>query len=428
MRRRIVVTGLGCVNAFGSDASAFWNSLKEGKSGVGLTTLFDTSTFPTKISAEISNWSMAAVGEDAQRWAPVTRQTQFAAAAAKRAMQAAGLLDHNLDPRRLGVYLGCGDAYQDFNQFVQLVADSTDGDLFDVSEFVRAGLKLLRPDIELQLQPHMAGMYLAGMFNAQGPASSCFTACAASTQAIGEAAELVRRGDADAMIAGGAHSLIHPFGFTGLNLLTALSTKNLCPASASRPFDRDRDGFVMGEGAAMVVVEEYEHAVARGADILAEISGYGVSADAYRVTDSHPDARGAIRCMHMALDDAKLSADAIGYINAHGTSTLMNDRMETLAIKRVFGASAYSTPISSTKSMTGHLLAAAGATEVVVCLLALNDGVVPPTINYEHPDHECDLDYVPNEARDVRCQHILTNSFGFGGQNAALILSSPRAA
>jgi 3-oxoacyl-[acyl-carrier-protein] synthase II len=314
--------------------------------------------------------------------------------------------------------------YQDFGQFVHLIDESMDGSQVDTARFMRAAMRALDPATETERQPHMASSHLAAMFDAQGPNVSSFTACAASSQAIGESAELIRRGDADIMLAGGTHSLINPLGVTGLSLLTALSRHEGVPAEASRPFDRDRDGFVLGEGAGILMLERWEHAVARGAPIHGEITGYGSAADAYRITDVHPEGRGAAACMKLALDDARLNPEEIDYINAHGTSTLLNDKVETMAIKRIFGSKAYQTPISSTKSMTGHLLAAAGVTELIVCLMALRDGALPPTINLHTPDEECDLDYVPNEARDARCRHVLTNSFGFGGQNVSLVVSA----
>jgi len=266
----------------------------------------------------------------------------------------------------------------------------------------------------------MPAGHLASLFNAQGPNVNCLTACAASSQAIGEATEIIRRGEADVMLSGGTHTMIHPFGVTGFCLLTALSTRNDEPTRASRPFDRERDGFVLGEGAGMVVLEALEHAQARGAKIYGEIVGYGSTADAFRITDTHPEGRGAISCIRMALADA--GVDRVDYINAHGTSTTVNDKVETLAVKQVFGEEAYRIPVSSTKSMMGHLIAAAGATELIFCLLAIRDNVLPPTINYEYPDPECDLDYVPNVARRTRCDTALSNSFGFGGQNISLIV------
>jgi 3-oxoacyl-[acyl-carrier-protein] synthase II len=275
----------------------------------------------------------------------------------------------------------------------------------------------------MEQEPGMSASHLAELFDARGPNFNCLTACAASSQAIGEAVEIIRRGDADVMLSGGTHSMIHPFGVTGFNLLTALSTNNDDPRGASRPFDRDRDGFVLGEGAAMVVLEELEHARQRGARIYGEVTGYGSTADAYRITDTHPEGRGATRCIKLALEDAGLNGDDIHYINAHGTSTSVNDKVETLAIKNAFGEHAYQIPVSSTKSMMGHLIAAAGATELIVCLMAIRDRVLPPTINYQTPDPECDLDYIPNVARQARCDHALSNSFGFGGQNITLIVS-----
>jgi 3-oxoacyl-[acyl-carrier-protein] synthase II len=272
----------------------------------------------------------------------------------------------------------------------------------------------------------MPAGHLASMFDAQGPNFNCLTACAASSQAIGEAAEIIRRGDADVMLSGGTHSMIHPFGVTGFNLLTALSTRNDEPTRASRPFDRERDGFVLGEGASMVILEDLDRAKARGATIHGEMVGYGSTADAFRITDTHPEGRGAIRCVQMALADAQMNPDQVDYVNAHGTSTTVNDKVETLAIKQVFGPRAYKLPMSSTKSMMGHLIAAAGATELIICLMAIRDGVLPPTINYDNPDPLCDLDYVPNTAREARCDVALSNSFGFGGQNIALLVARYR--
>jgi 3-oxoacyl-[acyl-carrier-protein] synthase II len=423
MRPRVVVTGLGCITSLGGDAEQLWRRLLRGESGIGPTTLFDTTNFPIRIAAEVRDWTIADAGEDPQRWRHHPRQTLFAVGAAKQAFADAGLEGTAWDPTRLGVYLGSGDVHQDFGQFVRILDRSMRGDKVDLAEFARASLEILDPAAEMEREPHMAASHLASLFDAQGPNVSSFTACAASSQAVGESAEIIRRGDADIMIAGGTHSLIHPFGLTGLSLLTALSQHNDEPTKASRPFDRDRDGFVLGEGAGILILERLDHALARGAQIYGEINGYGASADAFRITDIHPDGRGATSCMQRALDDAQLNPEEIDYINAHGTSTPVNDKVETLAIKRVFGPEAYRTPVSSTKSMTGHLLAAAGVTELIVCLMALRDGALPPTINYETPDRDCDLDYVPNEARDARCRHILTNSFGFGGQNVSLVVS-----
>jgi 3-oxoacyl-[acyl-carrier-protein] synthase II len=342
--------------------------------------------------------------------------------AAKQAVRESDILG-KVEPTRFGIYLGAGEGQQDFFRFAQMMcaAVGEDGQL-DLKVFVEVGLEILDPVAELEQEPNMPSGYLAGLLNAQGPNVNCLTACAASSQAIGEATEIIRGGEADVMLSGGTHSMIHPFGVTGFNLLTALSERNDEPERASRPFDMHRDGFVLGEGASMLVLEELEHARRRGVEIHGEILGYGTTADAFRITDTHPEGRGAISCIRMALADAGKNPEEIHYINAHGTSTAVNDKVETLAIRKTFGDHADKTPVSSTKSMMGHLIAAAGATELIVCLLALRDQVVPPTINYETPDPACDLDYVPGEARQVTCRAALSNSFGFGGQNISLIV------
>jgi 3-oxoacyl-[acyl-carrier-protein] synthase II len=422
MRRRVVITGIGCITPLGTEVDQMWSRLMNSDSAVDYTTVFDASNFPTKISAEVRNWDITDIGEDAERWKYRGRHTKFAAGAAKKAVQDSGVLDRKLDPTRFGVYLGSGEGQQDFDCFTKMMAAALDGDKLDVAKFTKAGLETLHPVVELEQEPNMPAGHLASMFDAQGPNANCLTACAASSQAIGEAAEIIRRGDADVMLSGGTHSMIHPFGVTGFNLLTALSTRNDEPTRASRPFDRDRDGFVLGEGAAMVILEDLEHARARGAKIYGEVLGYGSTADAFRITDTHPEGRGAASCIRMALDDAGLGLDQVHYINAHGTSTSVNDKVESLAIKTVFGDQAYKIPVSSTKSMMGHLIAAAGATELIICLKAIENNVLPPTINYDTPDPECDLDYVPNTAREARCDYALSNSFGFGGQNIALIV------
>ncbi len=423
MKRRVVVTGIGCVTPLGTSVPQLWANLVEGQSGVGLTTLFDASNFPTKIAAEVRDWSIAADGEDPDEWASRGRHTRFAAGAAKQAMGDSGLLG-TVAPERLGVYLGAGEGQQDFGAFGRMMVTALKKGEFDLGAFIQQGLNELDPQLELEQEPNMPAGYLAALFDAQGPNINCLTACAASSQAIGEATEMIRRGEVDAMLSGGAHSMIHPFGVTGFNLLTALSERNDDPKGASRPFDKERDGFVLGEGASMVVLEEYEHAKARGADIYGEIAGYGTTADAFRITDTHPEGRGATTCIRMALADAGKTAEEIHYVNAHGTSTTVNDKVETLAIKQALGDHAYKVPISSTKSMMGHLIAAAGATELIVCLMAIRHGIAPPTINYHTPDPACDLDYVPNAARDVPITTTLSNSFGFGGQNISLIATA----
>jgi 3-oxoacyl-[acyl-carrier-protein] synthase II len=423
MRRRVVVTGMGWVTPLGSDIEQVWQRLLKGESGVGRTTLFDASNFPTQISAEVRDWDLTDAGEDPARWKFQGRHTHFAIGAATKAVRDSGVLDKPIDPTRFGVYLGSGEGQQDFDAFTRMVVSALTADGLDIAEFTKTGLEILNPVCELEQEPNMPVGHLAALFNAQGPNANCLTACAASSQAVGEASEMIRRGDVDVMLSGGTHSMIHPFGVTGFNLLTALSTNNADPTKASRPFDRHRDGFVLGEGASMLILEELEHAQARGARIYAELVGYGSTADAFRITDTHPEGRGAVSCLQMALADAELNPEDIHYINAHGTSTSVNDKVETLAIKKVFGDQAYKTPVSSTKSMMGHLIAAAGATELIICLLAIRDNVLPPTINYETPDPDCDLDYIPNQARPVRCDHAASNSFGFGGQNVTLIAS-----
>ena len=424
MRRRVVVTGIGCVTPLGNDVATLWKNLQEGASGVGLTTLFDARNFPTKISAEVRDWDVSKVGEKVDDWKHHGRHTRFAVGSAIQAVRDSGILDDKtLDPTRFGVYLGSGEGQQNFDHFTKMMMSAMKGPELDIAAFAKTGLEILDAREELAQEPNMPAGHLAGLFNAQGPNVNCLTACAASSQAIGEAVEMIRHGDADVMLSGGAHSMIHPFGVTGFNLLTALSTSNAEPTRASRPFDMNRDGFVLGEGASMLVLEDLARAKRRGAHIYGEIIGYGSTADAFRITDTHPEGRGAASCLKMALADAGKNIEDIHYINAHGTSTDVNDRVESLAIKKVFGDHAYKVPISSTKSMMGHLIAAAGATEAIICLLAIRDGVLPPTTNYETPDPDCDLDYIPNEARRARCEVAASNSFGFGGQNITLIVS-----
>ena len=427
MKRRVVVTGLGCVTPLGADVEKVWSRLLAGESAVDYITRFDASSFPTKIAAEVKNWDLSDVGEDPARWLNQGLHTQFAIGAGKKAMADSGVLDASFDPIRFGVYTGSGEGQQEFTRFARMMtsginAGKAQGVDFSLLDFLREGLSDFNAESEIEQEPNMPAAHLAAMFGLQGPNSNCLTACAASVQAVGEATELIRRGDCDLMLSGGTHSMIHPMGVMGFNLLTALSTNNEHPQGASRPFDRLRDGFVLGEGSVMCVLEEYEHAKARGAKIYGEIAGYGSTADAFRITDIHPEGRGAIACIQMALDDAGCNPDEVDYINAHGTSTTVNDKVETLAIKKVFGDRAYKIPVSSTKSMVGHMIAAAGASEMMYCLLAMRDGAVPPTINYENPDPLCDLDYVPNEARQVKCDCCLTNSFGFGGQNVSILV------
>ncbi len=408
------------INPLGHERDSVWAALQESQSGVAKTTLFDASEFPTKIAAEIKNWTFES---DDPALAKVSRHTQFAIAAARQAMDDSGVLSSIDDPTRFGVYLGSGEGDQNFDNLSDMCAHAMADGEYSGAGFMKRGQVIVDGIREMEYEPNVPAARLADLFNAQGPNMNCLTACAASSQAVGEATEIIRRGGADVMLSGGCHSMIHPLGVTGFNKLTALSENNADPTKASRPFDRLRDGFVLGEGAAMVILEELESAKKRGAQIYGEVQGYGTTADAFRVTDIPPEGYGGIGAMRMAIADACLNPNDIQYVNAHGTSTIVNDKVETQACREVFGDDAAKIPVSSTKSMMGHLIAAAGVTEMIVCLLAIRDGVLPPTINYENPDPLCDLDYIPNEARQVDIQYALNNSFGFGGQNISLCLS-----
>jgi len=426
MSRRVVITGMGWITPLGHNIDGVWQRLLAGETGTAPITVFDARTFPTQFAAEVKNFDLRAfLGPHYERHKTASRNSGFALAAAELAWKDAGLdRASDLVPEQIGVYLGGGEGPIDFDNFVAAAIAGWDPerrqlDAVRWAEVARARLTAVK---EFEQDPNCAAGHIACRFNAQGPNFNTLTACAASTQALGEAAELIRRGDADVMISGGAHSMIHPLGVTGFNRLTALSTRNDDYRSASRPFDRTRDGFVLGEGAGILILEELEAARRRGARILAEIIGYGSTADAFRVTDMHETGRGAVAAMRGALADAGVSVDDIDYISAHGTGTEENDKIETLAIKTVFGARATQVPISSVKSMLGHLIAGAGAVELITCVLAIRDQIVPPTANYREPDPNCDLDYVPNQPRRLRVRTCLSNSFGFGGQNDTLII------
>jgi 3-oxoacyl-[acyl-carrier-protein] synthase II len=436
MSNRIVITGMGWITPMGHAVEPVWKRLLNGESGIAPTTLFDASTFPTTFSAEVKDYRLADHIGDVSRHPEVGRNTQFALGAAAQAWQAAGLPplgthaqpatrnSQQLDLDRVGIYLGSGEGSLDFTAYTgaALSAWQADANAIDTVKWAEMAREYMHAIRELEQEPNMPLSHLALLTGARGPAFNCLTACAASTQAIGEATEILRRGDADVMIAGGAHSMIHPFGVTGFNRLTALSTNNDDPVRASRPFDAQRGGFVLGEGAGMVILETLEHAQQRGANILAEVVGYGSTADAFRITDQDPDGAGAIAAMKEALADARLQPQDVHYINAHGTGTKENDGNETTAIKSVFGDHAKNVPVSSIKSMMGHLIAAAGAVELICCILAIRDQVLPPTTNWENFDPECDLDYIPNTARRARVEVALSNSFGFGGQNDTIII------
>jgi len=405
LRRRVVVTGLGAVTPVGIGVDAFWRGLLEGRSGVGYITRFDTTDFPVKIGAEVTDFDPLDFidRKEARR---MDRFCQFAVAAAELAVEDAGL--DKYDPDRTGVVMGTGVGGME--TLIQQL---------DVMK--RRGPERVSPFFVPMMIANMAAGQIAIRFDARGPNSTVVTACAAATNAIGDAFRIIASGLADVMITGGAEAAFVPIAVAGFWTMRALSRRNGEPEKASRPFDAGRDGFVMGEGAGVLVLESLEHALARGAEIYGEVLGYGMAADAYHITAPAPRGAGGVRSMTWALEDAGLEPESVDYINAHGTSTPLNDRLETEAIKTVFGQHAYKLAVSSTKSVTGHLLGAAGAIEAMACLLAIRDGVVPPTINHDQPDEGCDLDYVPNVARRMKVRIALSNSFGFGGQNATLI-------
>ena len=427
MNRRVVITGMGWITPLGHDIESVWKRVLAGESGIAKTTIFNAQTFPTQFAAEVKGFDPKnfLAPEEYERHKTASRQAAFALAAARMAWDSSRLGEKlDLDRTHVGVYLGGGEGPLDFEHFVAAAVDGWDyaaGTLNSV-RWAEVALKCLSEVTEAEQDPNMAAAHIAELFGIEGPNFNTLTACAASTQAIGEATNLIRRGDANVMISGGCHSMIHPLGVTGFNRLTALSTRNDACISASRPFDRTRDGFVLGEGAGMLILEELEHAKARGAKILCEVLGYGSTADAFRITDIHEDGRGGIAAMRMAIKDAGLKIEDIHYISAHGTGTAENDKIESLAIKGVFGDHAKKVPISSVKSMLGHLIAAAGACELITCVLAIRDQVLPPTINYQNPDPLCDLDYVPNQMRKAQVKTCLSNSFGFGGQNDTLVI------
>ena len=405
--RRVVVTGLGAVTPLGIGVGPTWEAILAGRSGVGRITKFDPSDFSTTIAAEVKGF----VPEDFIDRKEIKRMDPFihlAMASAHFAMTDAGLtIDEELAPR-VGVYMGSGlGGLSTLERYHQA--------------YLEEGVRKISPFFIPMLISNLAPGHIAIRYGAKGPNITTTTACAASSHAIGEALLAIRRGVCDAVIAGGSEATITPMGLGGFCAMKALSTRNGDPAGASRPFDKDRDGFVMGEGAAMLILEELGFAKKRGANIYAELCGYGASGDAHHVTAPAPGGEGAVRCMRAALSDARVSPGEVDYINAHGTSTPYNDVFETMAIKTVFGDRAQDLMVSSTKSMTGHLLGAAGATEGLFSVLAIRDGVVPPTINYTTPDPECDLDYVPNEARRKEVRYALSNSFGFGGTNSCLL-------
>ncbi|HEY7468031.1 MAG TPA: beta-ketoacyl-ACP synthase II [Acidimicrobiia bacterium] len=410
-RRRVVVTGLGAVTPLGEDVGSTWDSMLAGRSGVGTISLFDTAGYRTTIAAEVPGWEPEK-HFDRREVRRLDRYAQFFLVAVRQAMEQAGLSYAEDDPAaaRAGVVVGAG--FGGMGSFIEEIVILTE-----------KGPDRVSPTGVPRVIPNMAAGLASIEHNLLGPVSCVVTACSASANAIGDGAELIRRGAADVVVAGGAEASITTFGIATFAQARALSTRNDDPAGASRPFDAERDGFVMGEGGAALVMEDLDHAQERGAEIVAEVTGYGMSADAYHITLPRPGGTGAARAMANAMADAGLSPGQIGYVNAHGTSTEANDSTETAAIRIALGEAAHSTPVSSTKSMTGHLLGGAGAVEAVACIMALRDQVLPPTINYRTPDPECDLDYVPNVKREADLDHAMSNSFGFGGHNVSLVFS-----
>ncbi len=436
-RRRVVITGMGWVTPLGRDIDIAWDRLIRGDCAIGPIWRFEAGSFATNFAAQCDDFELEdALGDAAlaRRHAGASLNGRFALASASAAWRDAGLADANVDPRRVGIYMGAGEGPPRFESFVRSHVSAWDAETrsVDAPAFARAALEMLDTVGELEQEPQAVVTHVADLVGARGPSLNCLTACAASTQSVGEAFEIIRRGDAEVMLAGGSHSMIHPLGMTGFIRLTAMSTRRDSPESASRPFDRTRDGFVMGEGAGVVILEDLEHALARGARIHAELRGYGSTADGYRITDIHPDGQGAQLAMLKALQQAGIDPKSPGedgraqvhYISAHGTGTPENDGIETKAVKGVFGDLAGKIPFSSVKSMMGHLIQAAGTVELITCVKAIQTGMVPPTINLQRADPECDLDYVPNKARDLTDQGgvdvCLSNGFGFGGQNDAV--------
>lgn len=439
--RRVVITGMGWVTPLGADLETVWARLLAGDSGISPVTRYQAATFPTNFAAEVRDFKLTDHVEDSGGY--YTRaglSTQYALAAATKAWKQAGLDTAAANglayPAEFGVYLGAGEGSLDFENYVatHLASWSKETKTVDGKAWASHAEQAMSAVREIEQEPNMTVSYVASALGCMGPAFNCMTACAASTQAIGEAFEILRRGDAPGMLAGGAHTMIHPLGMTGFIRLTAMSQRRDTPKTAARPFDQTRDGFVMGEGAGILVLEELEHAKRRGANILAEVVGYGSSADAFRITDIQTEGKGAIAAMSQALKQAGINprepgADGrppVHYISAHGTGTKENDKIETLAVKGVFGSMASKVPFSSIKSMMGHLIQAAGAVELITCVLAIQTGKVPPTMNLQTPDPDCDLDYVPNKSRDLNgaggVDVCFSNSFGFGGQNDTVVV------
>jgi 3-oxoacyl-[acyl-carrier-protein] synthase II len=422
--RRVVVTGLGVVAPNGVGKDAFWTACINGRSGVGPIRSFDASGHPVRYAAEVPDFDINPfIPADQRKSLKIMgRAAQFGLAAAGLAVQDSGLELDREDPETIGVVMGTGLIPIDLPELAPMLADSCTDGRFQVNRLGQKGPEALFPLWILKYLPNMLAAHISMAMRAQGPNSTITTACAAGTQAVGEGFRLIARGDADVVLTGGADSRMDPLLLLAYAALGALSRANRPPAEVSRPFDRQRDGFVLGEGAGVLVLEDLDHARQRGAMIYGEVLGLGSSFDAYAVTKPDPEGKGAARAIRWALREARVAPQDIDYINAHGTSTRLNDLMETMAVKGVFGEGARALPLSSIKSMVGHLIGAAGAVEAVALALTLHDGVLPPTINLTNPDPECNLDYVPNTARQMRVRTALSTSFGFGGQNGALVM------
>jgi len=430
MDERVVITGMGIVCPLGHDVETVWAGVLAGKSGMAKTAIFDASTFPTTFDAEVKDYDIAKYTKNPHLHKHSNRGSGFAVGATVQACRQAGIdietdkPADGIDRSRLGIYLGAGEGSVDNDIFFEAIVKgwNSENNKMDWEKWAEVAFGKMDPMREFEQEPNMPAAHIAVLTGARGPTRSCLTACAASTQAVGEAMMMIRGGDADVMIAGGAHSMIHPLGLTGFNRLTALSRRNDSPETASRPFSASRDGFVLGEGAAILILESLRSAKKRGVEILAEVIGYGSSSDAFRVTDMHEEGRGAIQAMTWALADAGVSERQVDYINTHGTSTMENDSIETKAIKAVFKEEAKNIPASSVKSVLGHLIGAAGAAELITCVLAIRDNIVPPTMNLIDRDPELDLDYVPNKPRKMQVDVAMNESFGFGGQNNVVIV------
>ncbi len=428
--RKVVVTGMGTVNPVGKSIDEYWANLIQGHSGIDRIQSFDPDGYPVQIAGEIKEPDLRSLITPDLPPCPTSsvphRTVLLGIAASGQALLESGLDPRSWNPNRVGLYFGVGIGTLDFPSLTAAVRDSFEDEKLSIPRFMNGLLEHGNPYLESELDTDPVLDAISQGWNIGGPHSISLTACAASAQAIGEACYWIGQGKVDIVLSGGTHAIVDPFGITGFGHLTALSNRNDDPQGASRPFDKDRDGFVLGEAAGTLILEAEEHALERGAEIHVEVAGFGLSTDAYRVTDPDPTAESPARAMSRALELAQIPADSVDAVNAHGTSTQANDRVETMAIKKVLGDRAYSVPVHSVKSMTGHSIAAAGVVEAIAAIQTIRNGIVPSTLNYETPDPDCDLDYVPKTAREHNSKVVLSNSFGFGGQNVSLVLAEYR--